>query len=230
MNNKYVRCVSCGEEIAETTNFCPNCGAKNENIITKCKSCGNVLTETDKFCPKCGTKRNKGNKIPIIKKLIILISLISLLAIGGIVIIYNDSEERPTSPVVTETTEYATEPEFLYEPDFNLFQSVVEDLLGSSFDYCGTSGDEANFYIGVANDGFADTILTAKNAGYDEDYRPWIETKSAMFEMYSTIYDTATIHGLHDIKITLMLLNDRNYDNALLIIQNGAVSYDFLVD
>lgn len=230
MEAEYVQCSSCGEEIAEKTNFCPNCGAKNEKVLTRCRSCGNVLTETDKFCPSCGTKRYKGGKKLFVIGLITLISFVFFLIMGFFVIIANDSETVPATPPPVEVTEPVSEPEILFKPDINLFRSIIEDLLGSSFDFCVTSGDEANFYIGVGTDGFADTMITSKNAGYDENFGPWVEVKNAMLEMYSNIHDTAMMHGLYDTKITLMFLNDTNHDKALLIIQDGVVSYDFLAN
>ena len=236
MENKYNRCRSCDEELVETSNFCPNCGAKRENVIIKCASCGNVLTETDKFCSNCGAQRNRADKNHLSKRTILLLALLAFLTVAIVVIgnIDNASECLPTTPIAQEatepTTEPTTEPNVIFEPDLDLFKSVVVSLLSSNFDYCATSGDETGFYIGVAIDGFADTMLTSKNVGYNEYYEPWVEVKNAMLEMYSTICDTAMIHGLYDTKITLMLLNDANHDNALLIIEDGAVSYDFLAN
>ena len=232
MENKYTRCRSCGEELIGTSNFCSNCGAKRENVIIKCASCGNVLTETDKFCPNCGAQRNGAHKNRLSQKTILLLALLALLVVAVIVIgsIDNASESLPTTPIAQKATQSTTEPKVLFEPDLDLFKSVVVSLLSSNFDYCATSGDETNFYIGVAIDGFADTMLTSKKVGYDEYYEPWVEVKNAILEMYSTICDTAIIHGLYDTKITLMLLNDANHDNALLIIEDGAVSYDFLAN
>lgn len=47
-------CIACGKAIAESSKFCPECGA-NQN--PGCKGCGAKLAPGTKFCPECGTKQ-----------------------------------------------------------------------------------------------------------------------------------------------------------------------------
>lgn len=227
MDNEQIRCSSCGTALADAINFCPNCGA---SIVSRCKSCGNVLTETDKFCPNCGAKQNTRNKNQFIKKLIILIILLSLLAMGIIAITRNSSEVHTATPIAVDITEPATEPGDVVKPNLDAFKSFIEATLGSSFDFCATSDDGISLNIGVAIDGFTDTIIKTQDAGYGADFEPWVQVKEAMLEMYDTICDAAKNYELHDTKITLMFLNDTNHANALLIIRDGVVCYDFLTD
>ncbi len=46
-------CVSCKALIPIRSKFCPECGAKNSEIICEC---GNKLSYGTKFCPECGKK------------------------------------------------------------------------------------------------------------------------------------------------------------------------------
>lgn len=58
------KCSNCGTEMAEQTEFCPNCGEKTfqptQTLSLKCKACGGVLTtDEDRLvlsCPFCGSK------------------------------------------------------------------------------------------------------------------------------------------------------------------------------
>ncbi|MGI6215392.1 MAG: SPFH domain-containing protein [Christensenellales bacterium] len=48
-------CISCGESIPASANFCPKCG-KPQNE-TKCANCGNSISPGTNFCPHCGAKQ-----------------------------------------------------------------------------------------------------------------------------------------------------------------------------
>lgn len=47
-------CIACGQRIAHSAKFCPECGA-NQNPV--CKGCGVKLNPGSKFCPECGQKQ-----------------------------------------------------------------------------------------------------------------------------------------------------------------------------
>lgn len=60
-----VKCGSCGLEVSDDLENCPNCGNdlnKSEEIVVevedslKCNNCGAELKEGNSFCPKCGNK------------------------------------------------------------------------------------------------------------------------------------------------------------------------------
>jgi len=48
-------CSACGAAIAQTSKFCPECGAQ-QNAARFCAECGTKLEPGTKFCPECGTK------------------------------------------------------------------------------------------------------------------------------------------------------------------------------
>ena len=48
-------CSSCGASIAQTSKFCPECGAQ-QNAARFCGECGTTLEPSAKFCPNCGTR------------------------------------------------------------------------------------------------------------------------------------------------------------------------------
>ena len=52
-NNTMRYCHSCGYEISDDEEFCPECGTKL-GVKEKTCECGEKLTNKDKFCPKCG--------------------------------------------------------------------------------------------------------------------------------------------------------------------------------
>ena len=55
---KMVKCLSCGSEVLAGSKFCPECGAKIEEIKEdeiKCPNCGKIVKK-GKFCAECGYK------------------------------------------------------------------------------------------------------------------------------------------------------------------------------
>ena len=46
-------CKNCGEELAEDSVFCPNCGERVTRAL-KCASCGTELRAGARFCDQCG--------------------------------------------------------------------------------------------------------------------------------------------------------------------------------
>jgi hypothetical protein len=54
-NDGPVKCVKCAGLLAESFNFCPNCGTAVPRA-KKCISCGCENIPQAKFCSSCGTK------------------------------------------------------------------------------------------------------------------------------------------------------------------------------
>jgi predicted amidophosphoribosyltransferase len=48
-------CPACGTALAANVKFCPDCGAKIQQIA-HCTECGAKLTPGAKFCGECGAK------------------------------------------------------------------------------------------------------------------------------------------------------------------------------
>ena len=48
-------CSACGAAIAQSSKFCPECGAQ-QNAARFCAECGTKLEPGAKFCPECGTR------------------------------------------------------------------------------------------------------------------------------------------------------------------------------
>lgn len=50
-----MKCIKCGNEILDGTDFCPDCGAQQNRKPTKfCKHCGEKIDLDCIICPKCG--------------------------------------------------------------------------------------------------------------------------------------------------------------------------------
>ena len=60
-------CVHCGKKIPEYSHFCPECSARQEEMIFSydppkeiyCAQCGKKIPEYSHFCPKCGAERKE---------------------------------------------------------------------------------------------------------------------------------------------------------------------------
>jgi len=48
-----MRCPTCGEENANMSRFCGNCG---QPLALKCSACGQAVPTGNKFCPACGAR------------------------------------------------------------------------------------------------------------------------------------------------------------------------------
>lgn len=59
-------CKSCGKELPDDCDFCPNCGKprNKEKVVRYCSQCGNQVEAGVKFCPKCGGKILAGVGMP----------------------------------------------------------------------------------------------------------------------------------------------------------------------
>lgn len=49
-----MKCIKCGAEIAESSNFCPICGHNNSRTPNFCANCGSKVDWNMKFCETCG--------------------------------------------------------------------------------------------------------------------------------------------------------------------------------
>ena len=49
-----MKCTNCHSELSDSAKFCPECGAKVNNV-KYCSQCGTKLQPNMKFCPECGT-------------------------------------------------------------------------------------------------------------------------------------------------------------------------------
>ena len=51
-----MKCNHCNSEVADGTNFCPNCGNRIETTQSlKCPQCNTEVADSVKFCPNCGS-------------------------------------------------------------------------------------------------------------------------------------------------------------------------------
>ena len=51
-----MKCNRCNTEVADGTNFCPECGNHIEPVQPlKCPQCNTTVEEGIKFCPECGS-------------------------------------------------------------------------------------------------------------------------------------------------------------------------------
>lgn len=94
-------CKNCGAELIDNCDFCPKCGKSRMEQKEKkyCSKCGNQVEGDTKYCPKCGGKiitgfevpdsiKNVGSKVKKkfnLKKGIIVLSIIVVVAILAIV-------------------------------------------------------------------------------------------------------------------------------------------------
>lgn len=53
-----MNCTNCGQSLAESAKFCPNCGTRVEPQQNSafCAACGAKLEPSAQFCPACGIK------------------------------------------------------------------------------------------------------------------------------------------------------------------------------
>lgn len=227
MENESIKCNSCGTELTEADNFCPNCGARRQNEPTRCKFCGTELEETDKFCPNCGKRRNAKSKKPLFRKWwfwLVGLVVIGILAGGGKDVV---SGSDPTTPPAIEAplAEKADEPAAL-----ELLQSLVESTIGSYYDYYEVyvNADETTIAIQLANNGLGEAVFAAKDAGFDESFEAWAELRNSHLELYDSIREMALTLGLDDVVINIFIKDDQNHDRVFLVISDGAVLYDYM--
>lgn len=90
-----MKCIKCGTDIPDESEFCLKCGAaqnisgeldgkKEKNLEGNriCPSCGTITDEDSKFCLKCGTNLNSGRKRGTKKGVVIAVVCFILVVIG----------------------------------------------------------------------------------------------------------------------------------------------------
>lgn len=227
MENKAIECTSCGSELTEADNFCPNCGARRQNEPTRCKFCGTELKETDKFCTNCGKKRNVKSKKPLFRKWwfwIVGLVVIGVITIGGMDAVSEFATKTPSAidtPMVDKVDETV---------GLKLLQSIVESTIGDYYDYYEVYVNEEEKIIALklTNVGLGEAIQTAKATGLDEKYEPWIDVKNAQLELYGAIYEISQTIGIDGIEINMCIIDDQNHDSVVLVISDGVILYDYL--
>ena len=240
MENESIMCNSCGTELAESDNFCPNCGAKRQAEPIRCKFCGKELNGTDKFCPNCGAKRNGKSKKSGSKKLILPLVLTVIIAIGVVLasgtestseaipttapLINAPAAQEPAAPVEPKTDDKSTSKTAL----ISSFASIVESTLLDYYSFAKVYAIDTGIAIQVANDGLGDAIFEAKALGLDESYEPWVDVRDSLLEVCDNIYDLSLYFGLDGIVINLSLRDDQDHDNVFLVIADGVVCYDYM--
>lgn len=59
------KCSQCNTEVAAGTKFCPNCGSPIEIKPIVCSKCGTEIEEGEKFCTNCGTPVSEQSTTPV---------------------------------------------------------------------------------------------------------------------------------------------------------------------
>ena len=90
--------------------------------------------------------------------------------------------------------------------------------------------EEGALSIRVANDGIAVAALATRETQNQEMLDSWNFMRDSMVNLSKQIYDSAVEAGIKDPIIFLNVLNDQNKDNTLLMVMNGIVVSDAVLD
>ena len=82
----------------------------------------------------------------------------------------------------------------------------------------------------MANDGIAAAALATRETQNQEMLDSWNFMRDSMVNLSKQIYDSAVEAGIKDPIIFLNVLNDQNKDNTLLMVMNGIVVSDAVLD
>lgn len=198
-----------------------------ENHSSKCNSCGTELTETDNFCPNCGKKRNTKSKKPPLREW--WFWLVGLIAIGAIAIGGMDSVSEPvltTSPTIEVPTTEEINETVASELLRSYVESTIGNYF--DYYEININVDETIIAIKLANNGLGEAVFAAKDSGFDENFESWVELKRSHLKIYDSIREIATTLGLDDIVVTICIIDDKNHDRVFLVISDGAVLYDYM--
>lgn len=121
-----------------------------------------------------------------------------------------------------------------------LYICITEQLEELGFDYASVfyNKDSKRFIIEVSISNVGENLFSAKQAGYDETYLPWMELKSFLDKTYVTMLNYLEIFDKKDISIIFQLVNDEvfieeNYDRLdftpLYVISNVVIPEGMVV-
>ena len=111
------------------------------------------------------------------------------------------------------------------------FKSIVDMSAADNYDYYeSVITEEGALSIRVANDGIAVAALATRETQNQEMLDSWNFMRDSMVNLSKQIYDSAVEAGIKDPIIFLNVLNDQNKDNTLLMVMNGIVVSDAVLD
>ena len=127
-----------------------------------------------------------------------------------------------------EDSSVVEEADLQLDPDTII--SLIEMILADNFTDYSVNYEENYYTINVSSTNLASEVLSAKLAGYDESYGPWVTLKESMTTRSNSIFDFIKTCGVEDPSLLINVINDQNKDNTLLSMLNGVIIYDALAD
>lgn len=147
--------------------------------------------------------------------------------------------ERPKNTPLPAMNRLFTvdETRLLLEETFETFSSSLQEQ-GTRLWHSIFFNEEMDlFIIEFAIDGMAEGVFAAIDAGYDESYEPWVNTKEAILILYGSLIAILGMCENQNLKLWLQFENDTMYFGdewcipyyyELYGITNGTVTWDVM--
>lgn len=191
-------------------------------MLIQCPECKKMISDSAEKCPKCGhsmsqkeieieieKKRIQNEKIEKNKKLSkkIIIVGIFIIIIASFIPRILPNKSGPEQASIEAIAE------------------VIKDSLEKNEGYTVTV-DKNTIIASIYSKGLADSIITLKKIGADENYEDWRDVKDSFINIERKMQDVCESYNRYDIDTMVNVLNDKNTDNVLLSVFNGTVIYD----
>ena len=248
-------CPNCGAEMRE--NVCSYCGSKDETVNKlSCEKCGGEKIKLQKqkiqgksritcLCEGCGNiwfmQQEVTEKKASAPGKAIIAALCVLAAVGAFFLGKTFSEpkgELVLPGVNRQLSDYEIPnyhaAEIAQEADDAVVErtiSLLESSMKKNFDYAEIEYRNGAFVCYLAGDGVGESVLMALLAGYDETYSDWMTVKSSLSELCGSMYELAVIAGMdEDLQIVINVIHENNFNDILLTLVDGVVTFDAMAD
>lgn len=183
------------------------------------------MEEMEKTTPEIKPKKKK-TMVTAIILIVIIIAIIGALAGGG--------KDKGNDKQGNQQNQQQQQEGQNTEVDMSVVASTIKTVLdknaeGTGIEYS-LEYDDTGLVIAAKASGVAAEVAQAKADGHDDTYEPWVTMRESMVKLCNSISDAVETLGAKDKYVTVTVVNDANEDNTLLMIMNGVVVYDVMVE
>ncbi len=130
-----IKCQNCESMISDKSDFCVQCGQKNNNKIMLCFECNSIINSNLHTCPECGAEQ-KNKTVNYFKSIIYFFSVIGLLGLSILLFDYYNYKKNKNFEKINEQFNLPSPPEIRFS--ITRKPQNIKNILN----YCNLNGEK----------------------------------------------------------------------------------------